>query len=64
MTPPVVLIGGIQANMVSAALSKQYVGVYQVTVVIPDGAPKGSSVPVQIQAGGVSSSEPATIAIE
>jgi uncharacterized protein (TIGR03437 family) len=61
---PVVLIGGIQANVISAGLSQQYVGVYQVQVVVPDNVPTGSGVPVQIQAGGVTSSEPATIAIQ
>jgi uncharacterized protein (TIGR03437 family) len=37
---------------VSQALSPQFPGLYQVNVQIPAGAPKGSSVPVTISAGG------------
>ena len=61
---PTVLIGGVGANVMSAGLSPQYVGMYQVTVVVPGGTATGSAVPVQIQAGGITSSDPVTIALQ
>ena len=64
MTMPTVLIGGMSAQVMSAGLSPQYVGVYQVSVVVPGGIATGSAVPVQIQAGGITSSDPVTIALQ
>jgi uncharacterized protein (TIGR03437 family) len=64
MNTPVVLIGGAGANVTSAGLSTQYVGIYQLSVVIPSGTAMGSAVPVQVQVGGVTSSDPVTIALQ
>jgi uncharacterized protein (TIGR03437 family) len=63
-TAPVVTLGGVTAQVTSANLSAQYLGMYQLNVVVPSGIPAGSSVPVQIQIGGVTSSNPATIALQ
>jgi uncharacterized protein (TIGR03437 family) len=48
------LVGTVPVS-VSQALSPQFPGLYQVNVQIPAGAPKGSSVPVTISAGGQTS---------
>lgn len=62
VVPPQVLIGGIPANLVYAVLAPQYPGVYQIAVTIPPGV-NGDSVPLQMQAGGVTSTDKATIAV-
>ena len=49
---PIVLIGNISARVTFSGLSPQFVGVYQVNVVIPPDAPIGDAVPLQIQIGG------------
>jgi uncharacterized protein (TIGR03437 family) len=64
MNTPTVLIGGVGANVTWAGLSTQYVGVYQLQVVVPSGTATGSAVPVQVEVGGVSSSDPVTIALQ
>jgi len=61
---PVILIGGVQAQVTYAGLSTQYVGVYQVNIVIPSGVAAGNAVPVQIQAGDVTGPDTVTIAIQ
>jgi len=55
LTPPIVMIGGITAPFISSVLSPQFVGVYQLAVKVPDNAPVGDNVPVQIQLGGITS---------
>ena len=60
---PVVMIGGMSAQVVSSALSPQSVGVYAVSVVVPQGVSTGPSVPLQIQIGGVSSANLATVTL-
>ena len=60
LNPPMVLIGGMAAQVTFAGLSPQLVGVNQINVVIPTGTPTGNAVPLQIQAGGVNSN---TVAI-
>ena len=62
-TPPVVMIGGINAQVAFAGLQPQFPGVYQLNVTIPANAPTGSSVPLQIQVGGVTSPATFTIAV-
>ncbi len=62
--PPVVLIGGVPAQQIDfAGLSPQFVGVNQLNVVVPPGAPTGNAVPVQIQSGGIISTDRVTMAI-
>jgi len=62
-TTPTVLIGGAQATVTSSVLSPQFVGVYQLNVVVPGGV-TGNSVGVQIQIGGANSVDPVTIALQ
>ena len=63
-TQPVVFIGGIPAQVTSAGLSTQYVGVNQVTAFVPTGTPTGSSVPVQVQVNGITGPDPVVLAIQ
>jgi uncharacterized protein (TIGR03437 family) len=51
---PFVDIGGISAEIQFSGLSPQFVGVYQLNVVIPNVAP-GDTVPVQLALGGITS---------
>jgi len=61
-TKPVVLIGGIAANVAFSGLTPQYPGVNQLNVVVPSGA-SGSAVPIQLQVGGITSSNKVVIAV-
>jgi uncharacterized protein (TIGR03437 family) len=60
-----VMVGGIVATQAAAAQAPGYPGVYQVNVVIPDNAPTGNAVPLQLQTtdGTIISTPGATIAI-
>ncbi len=60
---PTVMIGGAPAQVSFSGLSPQFVGVYQLNVVVPGGATTGNTVSVQVQMGGVSSIDPVTIAL-
>jgi uncharacterized protein (TIGR03437 family) len=62
-TPPVVMIGGINAQVAFAGLQPNVPGVYQLNITIPEGAPTGNAVPIQIQVGGVTSPATFTIAV-
>ena len=59
---PQVLIGGMSAKVLFSGLSPQFVGVNQLNIVVPDAAP-GSSVPMQILVGGITSPATTTIAV-
>ncbi|MDX2152954.1 MAG: CotH kinase family protein [Bryobacteraceae bacterium] len=52
---PAVLIGGVPADVLSAALEPGAVGRYRVAVRVPGGVAPGAETPVVIQAGGVAS---------
>jgi uncharacterized protein (TIGR03437 family) len=58
---PAVLIGGISAPVSFSGLAPQFVGVNQINVTVPAG-PAGV-VPIQIQAGGITTSSQVTIAV-
>ncbi len=60
---PVVTIGGITAPVQFSGLAPNFVGLYQVNVEVPAGAPIGDAVSLQIQIGGVTSTKQATIAV-
>ena len=60
---PTVLVGGISASVAFSGLSPQFVGVNQVNVVVPAGAPKGDKVSLQISMGGLTSTDQVTIAV-
>ena len=55
LTPPTVLVGGITAPLIYSVLSPQFVGINQLAIKIPSGAPTGDQVPLQIQVGGITS---------
>jgi len=59
-TMPTVFIGGFEAQVAFAGLSPQFVGVYQINVVVP---PFQGILPIQIQFGNVISSDKVTIAV-
>jgi uncharacterized protein (TIGR03437 family) len=62
LVTPIVLVGGVQAEVKFSGLTRQYVGLNQVDIVVPD-VPAGDSVPLQIMVGGITSPANATIAI-
>jgi len=62
-TQPVVMIGGVTAPVLFAGLQPQFPGVYQLNITIPNNAPTGNAVPIQIQVGGVTSPATFTIAV-
>jgi uncharacterized protein (TIGR03437 family) len=59
---PVVTIGGVSAEVQFSGLSPQFVGVNQLNVKVPDAAP-GDAVPLQIQVGGITTSDQLKIAV-
>jgi uncharacterized protein (TIGR03437 family) len=63
LTEPVVRIGGVLAPVLFSGLAPQFVGVNQVNVVVPADAPVGDAVPLQIEIGGIATSQGLTIAI-
>jgi len=60
---PVVTIGGVPAEVSFSGLAPGFVGLYQINVPVPQGAPTGDAVPLVIQIGGRSSNT-ATVAIQ
>ena len=63
LTPPVVTVGGMSAQVLFSGLQPQFVGVNQVNIIIPPNAPTGDAVPLQIQMGGITSPNNVTIAV-
>jgi uncharacterized protein (TIGR03437 family) len=63
LTKPVVMVGGMQAQVLFSGLQPQFVGVNQVNITIPPNAPTGDTVPLQIQMGGITSPNNVTIAV-
>ena len=62
-TTPTVTIGELPAKVLFSGLAPDYVGLYQVNAVVPAAVPAGSTVPVVISIGGVTSNT-ATIAAQ
>jgi len=60
---PTVLIGGVQAQFVYSVLSPQFVSEYQIGVVPASTTPIGNQVSLQIQIGGVTTTNMVTIAV-
>jgi uncharacterized protein (TIGR03437 family) len=60
---PVVTIGGVAAQVLFSGLTPQFTGVNQINVIVPAGAPVGAAVPLQVQAGSVTTSNQVTIAV-
>jgi uncharacterized protein (TIGR03437 family) len=63
VTMPTVLVGGVPAQVVFAGLTPQFVGVYQINIVIAQGTPTGNTVPLQIQMNGLTTTNQVTIAV-
>jgi len=63
MLKPVVTIGGVTATFIYSVLSPQFASEYQIGVVPGPATPTGSAVPLQIQIGGVTTSDKVTIAV-
>ena len=62
-TPPVVMVGGVPAQVVFSGMSPQFVGVYQLNIIIAAGTPTGDAVPLQIQMNGITTTDQVTIAV-
>jgi uncharacterized protein (TIGR03437 family) len=63
-TTPTVLVGGVAAPVDFSGLSPQFVGVNQINIRIPAGAPTGGAIPLQLSIGGLTSNDKVTIAIQ
>lgn len=63
---PTVLVGGITAQVIFAGQAPGYPGVSQINIVVPENAPTGNAVPLQVQSadGTVTSTALATIAVQ
>lgn len=61
---PIVLVGGITAQVEFAGQAPGYPGAYQVNIVVPEGAPAGDAVSLQIKTADLSvSSNTVTVAV-
>ena len=60
---PTVRVGGVQAQVVFSGLAPGFVGVNQINIVIAPGTPVGNAVPLQIEMGGITTSDKVTIAV-
>jgi uncharacterized protein (TIGR03437 family) len=60
---PYVTVGGVSAKVQFSGLAPYMIGLYQINIQIPDGAPLGNAVPVILYIGGVPSNT-VTIAIQ
>jgi len=60
---PAVLIGGVPAQFVYSVLSPQFVSEYQIGVIPDPSTPTGDAVSLQIQIGGVTTTDQVTIAL-
>ena len=66
LTTPTVLVGGLAVtgpDFISSVLSPQFVGLYQVAFFVPNNAPLGDNISLQIQMGGITSPVNVTMAI-
>jgi uncharacterized protein (TIGR03437 family) len=61
ITTPVVLVGGVPARVTFAGLSPEFVGVDQINIVVPSA--EGDTVSLQIEAGGIRTTEKIVIAV-
>ena len=62
LAKPIVLIGGVAAEVTFSGLSPQFVGINQLNVTVAAGTPTGNAISLQIQVGSTSSNL-ATVAI-
>ncbi len=62
-TTPEVLVGGTPAQVLFSGASPQFVGVNQINIAIPEGAPTGDKVPLQVRVGGITTTDKVTIGV-
>lgn len=62
--PVGVLLGSVPAEVAFAGLSPQFIGVYQINMIVPGGATPGAAVPIQLQTGSVTSADTLSIAVQ
>jgi uncharacterized protein (TIGR03437 family) len=60
---PDVLVGNVPAQVVFSGMSPQFVGVYQLNIIIQPGTPTGDAVPLQIRMNGFTTTNKVTIAV-
>ena len=60
---PTVLVGNVPAQVVFAGMTPQFVGVYQINIIIQPGTPTGDAVPLQLQMNGITTTNQVTIAV-
>jgi uncharacterized protein (TIGR03437 family) len=63
-TFPTAMVGGVVASVPFSGLAPQFVGVNQVNIVIPQGVTPGNAVTLQLQTGGITSTDKVIIAVQ
>lgn len=63
LTTPVLMLGGVRANVFFSGLAPQFPGVNQVNFFVPQ-VPAGNSIPLQLQAGGITSTDKVVMAVQ
>lgn len=61
--PVTVTVGGAEAQVLFAGLTPEFVGLYQINIIVPFGVVPGDDVPVVVTQGGLSSRTDVTIAV-
>jgi len=61
--PVTVTVGGAEAQVLFAGLTPEFVGLYQINIIVPFGVVPGDEVPVVVTQGGLSSRSDVTIAV-
>jgi len=62
-TNPQVMVGNVPAQFIYCAMSPQFVGVYQIGIVLAAGTPIGNAVPLQLIQNGITTTSQVTIAV-
>ncbi len=57
------MVGNVAANVVFSGILPGFPGVYQINIIIQPGTPTGNAIPLQIQMGGITTSNQVTIAV-
>ena len=63
LTTPTLLLGGVQANVFFAGLAPQFPGVNQINFFVPQ-VMAGNSIPLQLQTGGVTTTDQVVMAVQ
>ncbi|MDR3702223.1 MAG: hypothetical protein P4L56_21430 [Candidatus Sulfopaludibacter sp.] len=62
-TTPTVTVGNVPAQVVFSGMTPQFVGVYQINIIIAPGTPTGDAIPLQITMSGITTPSNITIAV-